>query len=262
MLLVISPAKSLDFDSTRATRKHSQPDFLDDAEALVNELRDLGPGELSDLMHISTKLGELNCDRFNEWSPPFTHRNAKQAVLAFRGDVYMGLQAWNFSERDFTWAQKRVRILSGLYGLLKPLDLIQPYRLEMGTPLPNARGADLYAFWGDRLSDALRDELRGHRTRTLVNLASNEYWNAVMPKRLDARVVTPVFKDRKNGRYKFISFFAKKARGAMVGYVVRNRIDTVKGLKGFDWQGYRFSDAQSTTDELVFLRDNESAKAA
>ena len=262
MLLVISPAKSLDFDSVPATRKHSQPAFLRDAQALVDGLRELGPGELSDLMHISTRLGELNCDRFNEWSPPFTRGNARQAVLAFRGDVYMGMRAWDFSERDFAWAQKRVRILSGLYGLLKPLDLIQPYRLEMGTPFANARGPDLYAFWGDRLTDALRDELDGHRTRTLVNLASNEYWNAVRPERLEARVVTPVFKDLKNGRYKFISFFAKKARGAMIAHVVRNRIDTVKGVKDFDWQGYRFSAEQSTADDLVFLRDGVRAQAA
>ena len=258
MLLVISPAKSLDFDSPTPTRKHSQPAFLDDAQTLVGELKRLGPGELSDLMHISTKLGELNCDRFNEWSPPFTRNNAKQAVLAFRGDVYMGMRAWDFSERDFTWAQKRVRILSGLYGLLKPLDLIQPYRLEMGTAFANARGRDLYAFWGNSLSDTLREELDGHRTRTLVNLASNEYWSAVRPERLDARVVTPVFKDLKNGRYKIISFFAKKARGAMIGHVVRNRVDTVKGLKAFDWQGYRFSAEQSSADDLVFLRDRAS----
>ena len=262
MLLVISPAKSLDFESAPATRKHSQPAFLADARALVDELKELGPGEISDLMHISTRLGELNCDRFNEWSPPFTRGNARQAVLAFKGDVYMGMRAWDFSERDFTWAQKRVRILSGLYGLLKPLDLIQPYRLEMGTAFANARGRDLYDFWGDRLTDALRDELEGHRTRTVVNLASNEYWNAVRPERLEARVVTPVFKDLKNGRYKFISFFAKKARGAMIAHVVRNRIDTVKGLKDFDWQGYRFSPEQSTADDLVFLRDGVRAQAA
>ncbi len=255
MLLVISPAKSLDFDSAPPTRKHSQPAFLPDSQALVDRLKDLGPGEISDLMHISTKLGELNCDRFNEWSPPFTRKNAKQAVLAFKGDVYMGMEAWNFSERDFTWAQRRVRILSGLYGLLKPLDLIQPYRLEMGTALANPRGRDLYAFWSERLTDTLRCELDAHRTRTLVNLASNEYWNAVDPARLDARLVTPVFKDLKNGRYMFVSFFAKKARGAMVSFVVRNRIDTVKGLKDFDWQGYRFSHEQSSADELVFLRD-------
>ena len=255
MLLVISPAKSLDFDSAAPTRKHSQPAFLPDSQALVDRLKDLGPGEISDLMHISTRLGELNCDRFNEWSPPFTRQNAKQAVLAFKGDVYMGMKAWNFSERDFTWAQRRVRILSGLYGLLKPLDLIQPYRLEMGTPFANPRGKDLYAFWSERLTDTLRCELDGHRARTLVNLASNEYWNAVEPARLDARVVTPVFKDLKNGRYMFVSFFAKKARGAMVSFVVRNRIDTVKGLKDFDWQGYRFSKEQSSADGLVFLRD-------
>ncbi|MCZ6887701.1 MAG: peroxide stress protein YaaA, partial [Gammaproteobacteria bacterium] len=219
------------------------------------DLKTLSPGEISDLMGISTKLGELNCDRYARWSPPFDKGNAKQAVLAFNGDVYMGLKAWNFSERDFTWAQKRVRILSGLYGLLRPLDLMQPYRLEMGTKFKNKRGDDLYQFWDNRLSDALAVELGTHRSKLLVNLASNEYFNAVDPARIDARVITPTFRDLKNGRYKFISFFAKKARGSMTRYIVKNRIETVKGMKAFDWGGYRFAPDLSRGDELVFLRD-------
>ena len=256
MLMVISPAKSLDFESRPTTRKFSQPEFLDDARLLIDELKDLSPGEISDLMGISAKLGELNCDRYNEWAPPFTRKNAKPAALAFRGDVYMGMQAWNYSERDFTWAQKRVRILSGLYGVLKPLDLIQPYRLEMGVSLPNPRGRNLYEFWGDRLSAALGAELEDHRSKLLVNLASNEYWDVLDPDRVGARrVVQPVFKDLKNGRYKFISFYAKKARGLMASFVVKNRVDRVGGLKDFDWGGYRYCDAQSSRDEFVFLRD-------
>ena len=257
MLLVISPAKSLDFESRPTTRKFSQPEFLDDARLLIDQLQDLSPGEISDLMGISAKLGELNCDRYNEWAPPFTRDNAKQAALAFRGDVYMGMQAWDYSERDYTWAQKRVRILSGLYGVLKPLDLIQPYRLEMGVSLPNPRGKNLYEFWGDRLSAALAAELEEHRSKLLVNLASNEYWDVLDPERVGARrVVQPVFRDLKNGRYKFISFYAKKARGLMASFVVKNRIDRVGGLKDFDWGGYRYCDAQSSRDEFVFLRDS------
>ena len=259
MLLVISPAKSLDFESRPTTRKFSQPEFLDDARLLIDELKDLSPGEISDLMGISTKLGELNCDRYNEWVLPFTRDNAKQAALAFRGDVYVGMQAWDYSERDFTWAQRRVRILSGLYGVLKPLDLIQPYRLEMGVSLPNPRGKNLYEFWGDRLSETLGSELENHRSKLLINLASNEYWNVLDPGRIGAsRVVRPVFKDLKNGRYKFISFYAKKARGLMASYIVKNRIDTMRGLKDFDWGGYRYCDAESSRDEFVFLRDRPS----
>ena len=259
MLLVISPAKSLDFESRPTTRKFSQPMFLDDARLLIDRLKDLSPGEISDLMGISTKLGELNCDRYNEWALPFTADNAKQAALAFRGDVYQGMQAWDYSERDFTWAQRRVRILSGLYGVLKPLDLIQPYRLEMGVSLTNPRGRNLYEFWGDRISESLGQELEGHRSKFLVNLASNEYWDVLDPRRVGARrIVRPVFKDLKNGRYKFISFYAKKARGLMASFIVKNRIDTMAGLKDFDWSGYRYCDAESSSNEFVFLRDRPS----
>lgn len=255
MLLVLSPAKALDFESRPVTRKHSQAAFLGDAALLIDRLKLLSPGEVSDLMRISTRLGELNCNRYNEWRLPFTPANAKPAALAFKGDVYMGMQAWGFSERDFTWAQKRVRILSGLYGLLKPLDLIQPYRLEMGTALANPRGKNLYEFWGGRLTDALAEELSAHRSKTLVNLASNEYWGAVNPDRLGARVVTPVFKDLKRGRYRVISFYAKKARGMMAGFVVKNRIESPHGLKRFDGGGYRFAEELSSERMPTFLRD-------
>jgi len=255
MLAIISPAKSLDFDSRAPTRKHSAPSFLDDSAELIRELRELAPQDLSDLMGISTRLAELNTDRYATWGEPFNRRNAKQAMFAFNGDVYMGLKSTEFSERDLTWAQKHLRILSGLHGILKPLDLIQPYRLEMGTRLPNGRGDDLYDFWRDKVTEALNDAIDAQRQPVLVNLASNEYFNAVDTTRIDARIITPTFKDLKNGRYKFISFFAKKARGLMAAYLIKNRVSTLKALKAFDWQGYRFSPAESSANDWVFLRD-------
>ena len=255
MLAVISPAKSLDFESRPHTRKRSTPGFLDHSAELIDGLRGLAPGEVSDLMNISTRLGELNCNRYHEWRPD--NRGAKQAALAFRGDVYMGLAAWDMEARELTSLQRRVRILSGLYGLLKPLDMIHPYRLEMGTKFENTRGRNLYEFWGSAITDALNEELGGHRVKVLVNLASNEYWDVLDPDRIGAnRVIRPMFKDLKNGRYKFISFYAKKARGLMASFVVKNRIDTIKGLKDFDWGGYRYCEAESSNDEFVFLRDS------
>ena len=255
MLAIISPAKSLDFNSRAPTRKHSAPSFLEDSAELIGELRELAPQDLADLMGISTNLAELNYDRYATWGEPFTKRNAKQAMFAFNGDVYMGLKSTEFSERDLTWAQKHLRILSGLHGLLKPLDLIQPYRLEMGTRLATQRGGDLYDFWRSKVTAALNEAIDAQRQPILVNLASNEYFNAVDAAHIDARIITPTFKDLKNGRYKFISFFAKKARGLMAAYLIKNRVSTLKGLKAFDWQGYRFSPEQSSANDWVFLRD-------
>lgn len=255
MLAIISPAKSLDFDGRAPTRKSSVPSFLDDSAELIRELRELAPQDLSDLMGISTSLAELNYDRYATWGEPFSRRNAKQAMFAFNGDVYLGLKSTEFSERDLTWAQKHLRILSGLHGILKPLDLIQPYRLEMGTRLPNGRGGDLYEFWRDKVTAALNEAINAQRQPILVNLASNEYFSAVDTSRIDARIITPTFKDLKNGRYKFISFFAKKARGLMAAHLIKNRASTLKALKAFDWQGYRFSPAESSANEWVFLRD-------
>ena len=252
MLAVISPAKSLDFETRPVTRKATTPAFVDDAAVLIKDLANLAPGDISDLMGISQKLGELNCNRYNEWRKDI--RGAKQAALAFTGDVYMGLGAWDFSERELTSLQRRVRILSGLYGVLKPLDKIHPYRLEMGTAFANARGGDLYAFWGDRITDALNADLAGRRNKTLVNLASNEYWHAVNADKLEARVLDAKFLDTKSGQVKFISFFAKKARGLMAAYIARNRVETIKGLKAFDSEGYRYDEERSSADELVFVR--------
>ena len=253
MLAVISPAKSLDFDTPPTTRKASTPVFLDDAATLIGTLATLAPGDISDLMGISTKLGEINCDRYNEWRKDTAR--GKQAALAFTGDVYMGLDAWNLNARDLNSLQRRVRILSGLYGLLRPLDKIHPYRLEMGTRFATARGRDLYAFWGDRVTRALNETIASHRHKTVVNLASNEYWRVVRPDALKAKVIHTRFLDRKNGQHKVISFFAKKARGLMASYIACHKVETVKALKAFDWQGYRYSDARSGAHELTFVRD-------
>lgn len=256
MLMIISPAKTLDYESPLATQNHTQPDFLDDACELIDQLKELEPHQVSNLMSISDKLGQLNAERFRNWHTPFTLDNARQAVLAFKGDVYTGLDAESFSEEDFEFAQKHLRILSGLYGLLRPLDLMQPYRLEMGTRFENHRGKDLYAFWGSRLTEALNGLLADH-DQVLVNLASNEYFKSVQKKHLDARLITPQFKDWKNGQYKMISFYAKKARGLMCRYAIQNRITDAEDLKGFDLEGYYFSSEHSDNNNWVFLRDEQ-----
>lgn len=256
MLTVISPAKTLDFDSPLPTAEHSQPQFLAESRQLIKELRALDPDAVSALMKISPALGELNHQRFMNWKTPFTPDNARAAALAFKGDVYLGLQAENFGKRDFQFAQKHLRILSGLYGLLKPLDLIQPYRLEMGTRFENSQGKDLYSFWDRKITDALNADLKTSKSKVLVNLASNEYFKSVKKNTLDADIVTPVFKDLKNGKYKIISFYAKKARGLMSAYIVRQRVKTVEDLKAFDSEGYCYQPSLSSAAELVFTRDN------
>lgn len=260
MLIVISPAKTLDFDTSAPTDVFTQPQFLDDSKILIERLRELDPIQLGRLMSISNDLAELNHHRNMNWSTPFSRANAKQALLAFRGDVYVGLQADTFTQKDFEFAQKHVRILSGLYGLLRPLDLMQPYRLEMGTTLTNARGKNLYAFWNDKITAALNEELKNEKTPVLVNLASEEYFKAVHPKTLAARVVTPIFKECKGEAhgtptYKVVSFFAKKARGAMSRYIIRKRLTNIAALKRFAEDGYAFNAALSTADEWVFTRE-------
>lgn len=254
MLLVISPAKNLDYETPVPTRKHSKAQLLKDSEILMADLRQLAPHELSRLMHISDKLGTLNYDRNQSWQPPFTSKNARQAVMAFNGDVYVGLDAYSMADDDLEFAQEHLRILSGLYGLLRPLDLIQPYRLEMGTRFANARGKDLYSFWGDKITDALNKQLKKLDSGVLINLASNEYFKSVNPKALKADIFTPVFKDYKNGQYKVISFFAKKARGLMSAYVINNRLTNPEDLKGFDTAGYAYNEGMSSGKEWVFTR--------
>ncbi len=258
MLHVISPAKTLDFDTAPAIDDHSQPQFLEHSQELIEQLRQLPATEVSRLMSISDKLGELNAQRFQDWHQPFSPRNAKQAVLAFKGDVYTGMQAELFSHRDFAFAQQHLRILSGLYGLLRPLDLIQPYRLEMGTGFANKRGKNLYHFWGDILTGQLNRELHSRQEKVLVNLASTEYWSSVNAKQLEAEIITPVFKDRKNGQYKIISFFAKKARGMMSAYLIQHQVTDSEALKDFNSAGYSFNEAMSSAKEWVFTRDEQA----
>ncbi|MBZ0333355.1 peroxide stress protein YaaA [Marinobacter sp. AL4B] len=257
MLMIISPAKTLDYESPLTTETYSQPDYLDDACELIDQLKELEPHQVSNLMSISDKLGQLNADRFRNWHTPFTPDNARQAILAFKGDVYTGLDAESFSQDDFVFAQKHLRMLSGLYGLLKPLDLMQPYRLEMGTKFENQRGKDLYAFWGDKITSALNILLEKD-DQVLVNLASNEYFKSIQKKNLQGQLITPQFKDFKNGKYKIISFYAKKARGLMCRYAIQNQITQAEDLKGFDWDGYYFSEEQSDKNNWVFLREEQS----
>lgn len=257
VLIVVSPAKALDFESPLATRKYTVPEMLDRTEALVGIMRRSSPDELSALMSISPALGELNFERFQDWSLPFTPANARPAVLAFNGDTYQGLAAGRqFSARDFTHAQKVLRILSGLHGVLRPLDLIQPYRLEMGSKVHHDGGNNLYSYWGSAVTDRLRDDLDASPgPKVLVNLASKEYFGVVQPELLDAPVVSPVFLDaNEQGELKTVSFFAKRARGAMAGWIVRQRISSVKALRSFDLDGYRFDPSRSSRDEPVFTR--------
>lgn len=254
MLSVISPAKTLDFETPSTTDKVTQPGFLDHSKPLIKILRDYSPQQLSDLMGISDKLAGLNAARFAEWHPPFTLDNAKPAAQAFQGDVYTGLEATSFSDSDNHFAQQHLRILSGLYGLLRPLDLIQAYRLEMGTKLPNEAGNDLYTYWKPTLTQALNSAILESGSKVLVNLASNEYFKAIDIKKLDARVITPVFKDEKNGTFKIISFYAKKARGLMGAWIIKQQINDPGQLANFDVAGYRFDAATSQGDTLVFTR--------
>ena len=255
MIIVISPAKTLDFDSPLITRRATQPAFLDQSEELMERLVHYSPNQLGKLMKISHDLSELNVERNLNWSRPFNRKNARPAMLTFKGDVYLGLKAEEFSDEDIDYAQNHLRILSGLYGVLRPLDLMQAYRLEMGTRLKTDRGKDLYEFWGDQISLSLNKQLKKTGADMLLNLASNEYFGAVENKALKAEIISPVFKDWKNGEYKLISFFAKKARGSMAAWVIKNQVKDSSDLKKFDVDGYRFSAEQSTELVPVFLRD-------
>ena len=252
MKIIISPAKSLDFESPVVTKLHSQPQFLEDSTKLNKKLKTLSRKKLSEFMGISKDLAELNYQRNQDWSLPFTTSNAKQAVFAFTGEVYRGIDVITLQEEKLPILQDRLRILSGLYGLLKPLDLIQPYRLEMGKKLKVGRKENLYKFWGDKIVQALNNEMSDDEL--LLNLASSEYFKAVNQKVLKVPMVTPVFKDFKNGQYKTIMTFAKKARGLMVRYIVDNNITTIEGIKGFDVEAYGFDPSMSTETELVFTR--------
>jgi len=258
MLLVISPAKTLDYETPPVTNTQTKPRFLDHSRELIDILQNKSPQEIAELMSLSDKLASLNVARYGSWSDRFTKANSKQAILAFKGDVYTGLAAEDFTEDDFGFAQQHLRMLSGLYGLLRPLDLMQPYRLEMGTKLANSRGKDLYGFWGEHISEWLNKDLKKQGDDVLVNLASQEYFAAVKPKALKARVIETVFKDQKNGQYKIISFYAKKARGLMARYVIKQRLTNPEQLKQYDLDGYQFDPVSSSENTLVFLREERS----
>lgn len=262
MLIVVSPAKSLDYTSPLPTKKFTEPLMLDRSEELIDIMAKKSSDEIGRLMSISPSLAELNFERFQDWERPFTRKNARQALLAFDGDVYDGMDARNsFTERDFTHAQKTLRILSGLYGVLRPLDLMMPYRLEMGTKLSTARGKDLYSYWGDSITDTLRDDIAASPgSKVLINLASTEYFGSVRPEKLGVPVIAPAFLDaNRHGDHKIVSFFAKKARGAMSAWIIRERITSAKDLCNFEGLGYRFDSDQSSKSRLVFVRDPQQS---
>lgn len=257
MFFVLSPAKNLNEKDPAPVSEFTQPDLLAESDILMQQLRELAPQQIAELMHVSDKIALLNAQRNAEWNTPFTPENAKQAVFMFNGDVYEGMDANTLNTDQIQYLQGRVRLLSGLYGLLRPLDLIQPYRLEMGTAFVNLRGKNLYEFWGDIITNLLNDTLAQAGSNTLVNLASQEYFKSVNTKTLRARLITPIFKDEKNGKYKIISFYAKRARGLMVRYAAEHNITDPEMLKNFNYEGYAFNDAASNESEWVFMRSEQ-----
>lgn len=252
MKIVISPAKSLDYETTMPIKQFTQGIFLEEAAKINTVLKKKSPKQLSELMGVSPNLGELNWRRNQEWKLPFTIDNARQAIFAFKGDVYIGLDAYSLPLDKLEMLQNKLRILSGQYGLLKPLDLMQPYRLEMGTKLKVANKENLYQFWGNKITEKLNEELADNEL--FINLASAEYFKAVKPALLKVPVITPVFKDFKDGKLKIIAFFAKKARGLMVRFIIDHGIETLEGLKKFNYEGYALDANLSSTNELVFTR--------
>ena len=254
LVTIISPAKKLDYSPIEKNLDSTVPGLLAHSNELIKYLKSLNPQEVSSLMGLSDKLGALNYERFQEWETPFTKSNSKQAILAFKGDVYQGLDAESLSETELIWAQKHVRILSGLYGILKPMDLMQPYRLEMGTKFATKRGQNLYDFWSSIITEELNKNFSSDNTN-LLNLASNEYFKSINVSELKANVISPVFMDKKNGKYKIISFFAKKARGLMTRYVIKNRIEDITDIQNFTESGYFFNEAMSEDNKPVFCRD-------
>jgi uncharacterized protein len=254
MLIVISPAKTLDFKSPPKTKVYTIPDLIEDSAKLAEKLRKLKPDKIAELMDISASLASLNYERYQMWHLPFTPENAKQAVLAFNGDVYTGLKASSLPEKKLKTAQRKLRILSGLYGVLRPLDLIQPYRLEMGTRFSAGRTKDLYGFWSKKVTGKIQEAIEESGSRVLVNLASNEYYKSIDYGKLDAEIVTPAFKEMKNGQYKVISIFAKKARGLMTRFILENDINDPTDLQAFDMDGYQYNPRLSKPGNPVFCR--------
>jgi cytoplasmic iron level regulating protein YaaA (DUF328/UPF0246 family) len=262
MLAVLSPAKTLDYESKLATKKHTLPEFAADSAELIDTLQSFAPQDISNLMNISDQLAQLNHRRYAEWQPSFDVPAARPAILAFKGDVYMGLQAQTMSERDFTFAQKHLRILSGLHGVLRPLDRIRPYRLEMGTSLKTSRGKNLYEFWGSKVTCALNHDTEQGNHKYLINLASQEYFGVIDPAAIQARIINIHFKEHRAGKYRFLSFFAKKARGSMARYMIDHRVKSLRALKAFDYDGYAYNESLSDRDDWVFTREQSQPVAS
>ena len=258
MFFVLSPAKNLNEKDPYPVSSFTPPDLLPEAEILMQELRQLAPQQIPELMHVSDKIALLNAERNAVWHTPFTPENAKQAVFMFNGDVYEGIAANTLKPEQIDYLQQHVRLLSGLYGVLRPLDLMQPYRLEMGTAFANTRGKNLYEFWGDKITDLLNQTLKQAGSDVLINLASQEYFKSVNTKKLNARLITPIFKDEKNSKYKIISFYDKRASGLLVRYAAEHGITEPEMLKNFDYEGYSFNEAASNEAEWVFMREEQS----
>lgn len=254
MIILLSPSKTLDYKRPSTISKFSQPQLLKHSSELIDELRKLSPAGISSIMDVSRKIANENFERFASWQVPFSLSTAKQAVFAFKGDVYEGLQAETFDEKDLEFAQQHLRILSGLYGVLRPLDLMQAYRLEMGLKFKNSRGKDLYEFWGELITDNLNAELKKTKSSTFINLASQEYFKSVLTSKIKAKIITPVFKEDKPGGLKVIALFAKKARGMMSRFIIQNRITEPDQIKVFTAGGYHFDDKLSDFNEWVFIR--------
>ncbi len=257
MLSLLSPAKKLDFTPNAPFDNHSQPDFIDDSNMLIKQAKLLSRGQIGQLMHISDKLADLNYQRFHNFKPPFNLGNAKQAAYAFNGDTYSGLDALNLNQNDILWAQDHVRILSGLYGLLRPLDLIQPYRLEMGCKFNNSHGENLYDFWDEKLTLHINKIIKNHKYKTVIVCASNEYFKSIKVKSLDGDLIYPIFKEIKAGQAKNIGIFAKHARGIMTKFIIENRIENPENLKDFTKDGYRFRSDLSEGNQWLFTRGDE-----
>lgn len=256
MIIILSPSKTLDYASPLPTHKHTIPEFLDESVRLIKYLRAKTPEELSELMAISDNLAQINWQRYRDFYTPFTPQNARPAIFAFKGDVYEGIDITNYNTNNLVFAQKHLRIISGLYGLLKPLDLIQPYRLEMGTSLVNSRGKNLYEFWGDTVTQAINYALRQQKTPLLINLASQEYFKAVRESKLDGELLNIIFKEKQDDKLKIIGLFAKQARGKMANFIIKNHITTVNELTIFNENGYKFSKVLSDSKNYVFTRGN------
>ncbi|AXY60579.1 peroxide stress protein YaaA [Acinetobacter sp. WCHAc010052] len=259
MLALISPAKTLDYETALPTDVHTLPRLLDQSQQLIDLSRKLSASDIAKLMTVSEKIANLNVERFRDWNSDFSFANARQAIFAFKGDVYTGLDAYSLSEDELKFAQNHLRSLSGLYGLLRPLDLMMPYRLEMGIRLKNARGTNLYDFWEDRITQLINQDLEQAGSKVLVNIASDEYYKSVKEAKINAEIIKPVFLDQKNGKYKVISFYAKKARGLMARYIIQNRPEKAEDLKSFNTDGYYFDAESSLKGELVFKRDEQAA---